>query len=138
VRTWDGRPVAEEPPFGATVAVWREGEGEREWLVLHRAPHGPEYAGEWAWTPPAGARYPGEDVLACARRELVEETGLDVEPTPVDVQREWALFVAEAPPSADVTLDDEHDAYAWLSLDEACSRCLPEQVADGLREIASR
>ena len=107
--------------------------------MLHRAHHGLDDAGEWAWTPPAGARDPGENVLACARRELVEETGLDLVPRPVEVERDWALFVAEAPapPGAEVTLDDEHDAYAWLSLDEACARCLPAVVADGLRVAAT-
>jgi 8-oxo-dGTP pyrophosphatase MutT (NUDIX family) len=138
MRTWDGREVAGEPPFGATVAVWRERDGVREWLVLHRAHHGRDYEGDWAWTPPSGARYPGETIHACARRELVEETGLALDPQPVHLDREWALFVVRASADADVTLDAEHDAFDWLSVDEACARCMPSAVADGLREIASR
>ena len=45
----------------AAVAVWREGAGGREWLVLHR-----RYAvgPEWSWTPPSGMRDPGETPLA--------------------------------------------------------------------------
>lgn len=136
--TWDGRPVASEPPFGATVAVWRERDGAREWLLLHRAHRGPEYEGEWAWTPPAGARLPDEAVDACARRELAEETALELRIEPVDVEREWALFVAHASVDAEVMLDPEHDAFVWLTLEAACERCLPAAVADGLREIAAR
>lgn len=32
--------------------------------------------GAWIWEIPAGCRSPGEDALACARRELGEEAGL--------------------------------------------------------------
>jgi len=134
--TWDGWPVATEPPIGATVAVWRERDGVRGWLVLHRGHHGPDYAGDWAWTPPAGARFPGEEIDACGRRELLEETGLVLPVEPVDVAREWALYVARAPADASITLDGEHDRFAWLPLDEACARCLPAVVAAGLRSIA--
>jgi len=124
--TWDGLPVSSEPPHGASVVVWRERHGEVEWLILHRAHHGPQYAGDWAWTPPSGARLPGEDVDECARRELREETGLQLELSPTGEREDWAIYVAEAPLDAVVTLDAEHDAYAWLSLADATARCLPE------------
>ena len=40
-----------------------EESGRDEFLLLHRvAPGGPDYEGEWAWTPPAGARQPREDL----------------------------------------------------------------------------
>ena len=136
--TWDGRPIAREAPFGATVVVWRDNPAGREWLVLHRAHHGPDYAGEWAWTPPSGARQPGESIDECARRELREETGLDLAPEPVDPGEEWALYTAAAPPDAEVRVDPEHDAFAWLSLDEACARCRPQTVADAIRVVAAR
>ena len=81
--TWDGLPVSEEKPYGITAVVFRRVCGT-EVLMLHRAHRGSDYEGEWAWTPPAGARLPGEPVDACARRELREETGLELpmEPTP--------------------------------------------------------
>jgi hypothetical protein len=41
-RTSDGQPITRRPPFGAGVVVWRRGQRELEWLVLHRSYHGPE------------------------------------------------------------------------------------------------
>ena len=137
--TWDGLPVAQEKPYGSAVVVWRErGDGEREFLVLHRrAPGAADFEGDWAWTPPTGARQPGEDVEAAARRELREETGLELELTRVATKRDdWALWSAQAPLDAAVALDDEHDRYAWVTLDEACARCLPAVVGDGIRSAA--
>jgi 8-oxo-dGTP pyrophosphatase MutT (NUDIX family) len=136
--TWDGLPVARQPPYACCVVVWRDVAEGREFLVLHRAHEGPEYAGEWAWTPPSGARQPGEAADAAAARELDEETGLELplmrvaSPNP-DV----ALYVAEAPPETEVVLDAEHDAHRWLPLDLAAELCLPVTVADGLRAAAA-
>src|ERR1700734_4096021 len=81
--TWDGEPISREPPHGATIVVAsRAPEGWR-YVLLHRAHHGPDYAGDWAWTPPSGSRKPGEALAACAARELEEETGLRAAPQPV-------------------------------------------------------
>ena len=137
-RTSDGQPISREPPYGACVIVRRRGEGgDDEWLVLHRAHHGPAYEGDWAWGPPAGARLPGEPIEECARRELREEAGLELEVVPTDCGlREWPLFAAEASPDADVTLSPEHDAFRWLPLDAAAALCLPTRVADGIRAVA--
>jgi hypothetical protein len=43
-----------------------------------------------------------------------------------------ALYVAQASPGAEVVLDDEHDRYLWLPLEEAVLRCLPREVGAGL------
>jgi 8-oxo-dGTP pyrophosphatase MutT (NUDIX family) len=137
-RTWDGLPVAREPPFACCVVVWRETAESREFLILHRAHFGPDFAGDWAWTPPSGARQPGEDSAVAAARELREETGLDLPLTPVESpDPDIALYVAEAPPEAGVVLDAEHDAHRWLALEDAAALCLPATVADGLRAAAA-
>jgi len=130
--TWDGLPVAREPPYASCVVVWRHGSEAREYLVLHRlAPGGAGFEGDWAWTPPSGARQPGETPDEAALRELREETGLAV--TPVRVadapSPDVALYVVELPTDAEVVLDDEHDRYTWLSLDDAMKACLPAPVA---------
>ncbi len=39
-----------------------------------------------------------------------------------------ALYVAQASRDADVVLDQEHDAFQWLSLSEAVEICLPAEV----------
>lgn len=139
--TWDGLPVAREPPYAACVVVWREGADGRELLILHRlAPGGAGYEGDWAWTPPSGARQPGEPPGAAARRELREETGLALPlraVSGVTAPGDLALYVAEAPSGIEIVLDDEHDAFAWLPLEEAARRCLPAEVGASLRRAAA-
>jgi dATP pyrophosphohydrolase len=126
---------ARQRPLGASVVVWRQGETGREWLLLRRR-HAP--GPDWKWTPPSGARDGEEPVEECARRELSEETGLslELEATPCNGD-EWVVFAAEAPPGTQVVLDDEHDDFAWLPLDEALARCRPQVVADGLACVAA-
>ena len=104
---------------GATVVV-RRGD---EYLVLRRIEY--HANGDWEWTPPAGTAEEGESPHETAVRELREETGLEL---PVQLVREadWSLFVA-----------DVHDRYEWVSLDDACARCLPELVGAGLREATA-
>jgi 8-oxo-dGTP pyrophosphatase MutT (NUDIX family) len=134
--TWDGLPVARENPVAAAVVVWRRGPGRREYLVLHRHHGGPQWEGDWAWTPPSGARQPGEDPRAAAERELREETGLDLPLERVDHETdEVALFAAEAPAGAHVVLDAEHDRYEWVTLEDAVARCLPTTVGRGLELV---
>ena len=128
-RTWDDRPISREKPYGATVVVRRRDEV----LLLHRAHEGPGYDGDWAWTPPAGARLPGESLEECARRELREETGLELGLRRVPSEHDdWTLWVADAPEDVDVRLDEEHDAYRWLPAEDAAALCKPERVAAGL------
>jgi 8-oxo-dGTP pyrophosphatase MutT (NUDIX family) len=131
--TWDGLPVSDEKPYGITAVVFRR-DGGTEVLMLHRAHRGSDYEGEWAWTPPAGARLPGEPVDACARRELREETGLELpmEPTSCGTD-EWHVYLVEAPADATVVLDAEHDRYEWLAPSVAIERCLPAGAREPLR-----
>lgn len=134
--TYDGQQIAREAPFGATVVVYRIAKENAEVLVLHRAHNGPDYDGDWAWTPPAGARWPNETPDQCAQRELLEETGLRLVPRRIDDgARDWSLYAAQVQPDAAVTLDDEHDRYEWVSVDVACSRCLPAKVAAQFRSV---
>jgi 8-oxo-dGTP pyrophosphatase MutT (NUDIX family) len=136
--TWDGLPVAPERPFASCVVVWREGTAGREFLVLHRAHFGPDFAGEWAWTPPSGARQPGENPEAAAVRELREETGLELPLTRIESPNpDVTHYLAEAPRGTEVVVDLEHDAYRWLALEAAAELCLPAIVADGLRAAAA-
>jgi 8-oxo-dGTP pyrophosphatase MutT (NUDIX family) len=135
--TYDGLPVAEEPPFGAAILVHRESADGLEFLILHRAHQGPDFEGDWAWTPPSGSRFPGEALEVCAARELMEEAGLALPLTlSPHGSAEWPVFVAEAPADAAIVLDGEHDRYEWLPLDAAVARCLPPVVSAPLAAFA--
>jgi predicted NUDIX family NTP pyrophosphohydrolase len=60
----------------AGLLMYRVADGAPEVLLVH--PGGPFFAkkDEGAWTIPKGVLDPGEDALACAKRELREETGI--------------------------------------------------------------
>jgi 8-oxo-dGTP pyrophosphatase MutT (NUDIX family)/RimJ/RimL family protein N-acetyltransferase len=134
--TWDGLPIAADWPNGATVVVRRS---DGHMLLLHRAHHGPDFDGDWAWTPPAGARHPGEPILVSALRELAEEAGLtDVPITPVELSTVWGLFAAEVEQDTAVTLVDvEHDQYRWVRPADALAMCRPLVVAGNIRRVLS-
>jgi 8-oxo-dGTP pyrophosphatase MutT (NUDIX family) len=129
--TWDGEPVSREPPHGATVVVAALSADGWRYVLLHRGHHGPDWAGDWAWTPPTGSRKPGEDLAACAARELHEETGILAAPRPVITDdNDWAVFALEVPWGTAVTVDGvEHDRFEWVSYAEACRRCIPSVLA---------
>ena len=129
------------PTQGAAVIVHRNtGEG-REVLILRRTPSGPPSEneppdlGDWTWTPPSGSCLPGEPVWLCAQRELLEETGLVL---PLRLAQagspQWRVFTAQAKCDARVILSEQHDRYAWVSLEEALRRCRPTEVADQVRQ----
>jgi 8-oxo-dGTP pyrophosphatase MutT (NUDIX family) len=126
-RTQDGAPIAMEPPYGATVVVTRP---DGAVLLLHRARRGPLAGGDWAWGPPAGARQPEESIEACARRELLEETGLELELRESGGDEDWRVFTAAAADGVPVRLSLEHDAAEWLQPGEAAARCRPRSVGD--------
>jgi 8-oxo-dGTP pyrophosphatase MutT (NUDIX family) len=136
LRTWDGRPITAESPFGATVVVYRPAAEGPEFLLLHRAHRRPSDGDDWEWTPPSGARGPGEGIRNCARRELEEETGLRARIRFLErAETDWALFRAEVQDDAEVTLSAEHDRYEWVTLSEAEQRCRPARVAEQVRQV---
>src|SRR5262249_6808842 len=132
--TYDGLPIARDNPRIVCVVVYRDVPSGREILLMHRCTDGPGYEGDWAWTPPAGARFPDEDVLTCAQRELLEETGLalPVMHAPSDIEV-CAVYVAKADRQAEILLNEEHDRFEWVTPAEAMARCKPDVVAGEIR-----
>jgi 8-oxo-dGTP pyrophosphatase MutT (NUDIX family) len=139
-QTWDGLHIAADDPMGATVVVRRPGhDGVIEYLLLHRNAKGPEFAGDWAWTAPAGCRQPGEAVYPAALRELAEEAGLyGLRPWAVDLssqrslRRAWVVFAVDVASDTEVELvDPEHDRFEWVSAADGRRRVRPPIVAAG-------
>ena len=135
-------------------------------LLLYRAPHGalevmlvhmggPFWARKdaGAWSIPKGEQEPGEDPLATARRELVEETGLTVphgEPIDLGTVRQrggklvhaWALeadvdvseiasntFTIEWPRGSGRMREfPEVDRAGWFDLERAREKLVQGQV----------
>ncbi|MEM7435323.1 MAG: NUDIX domain-containing protein [Myxococcota bacterium] len=104
-----------------TVLVFR---GDRI-LAMKRAAAASAGAGVWEGV--SGRVEPGEDPLAAARREVIEESGLSVSllPRPVDTyaarrnQDPMTVLVFRAAYDGGiVTLSHEHDDYRWCTVDE--------------------
>jgi 8-oxo-dGTP diphosphatase len=83
------------------------------------------------WENPGGMLEPGEDFARCARREALEETGLDLEPevawwarvepwrTPDDPELYAGVGFLAWYPDGEVRLEDStHDAYIWATEEE--------------------
>lgn len=119
-------------PEEVFVVVYRVSEGGVEFLVLERSPDRHGY-----WHLVAGALDPDERAESAARRELQEETGLDVpvsdlalryvyslDDEPADVRARFSddvsevvvtAYLAEAPSSWEPRLDEEHVDHRWCS-----------------------
>jgi ADP-ribose pyrophosphatase len=104
-----------------------------EILMLHQFRHA---AGGMLWEVPAGTLAPGEAPLACAHRELEEETGMGASemlelgyilPAPGYTDERIHLFLARGLAPATQKLD----------VDEVITEVRPVPVADVLRSIAS-
>ncbi len=120
--------MSEGARFVAAVAIFVF-RGERL-LAMRRS--GSKDAAPGAWEALSGRVEPGEQPLDAARREAREECGLDVEveSRPVTAylakrNRDDMLVVAyrARTVSGDAVLSDEHDAFAWMSLEEFAAAC---------------
>lgn len=137
----------------AGLLIYRTRTGAPEVLLVH--PGGPfwRHKDAGAWSIPKGEPEPGEDMEACARREVAEETGLVVDAplTPLTTIRQkghkvvhaWAVegdgdvsaitsntFSTMWPPrSGKMQEFPEIDRAGWFGLEEARKKINPAQVA---------
>ncbi len=120
-----------KPVPAAGGILFRKESGILEFLLLQNARHG-------TWGFPKGHAEKGENPKACARREILEETGFlisDFEPgfrevlhyhvPPAtrkdgrgDYDKEVVYFLAPAPLTPP-TLSSEHKDHRWVSREEA-------------------
>lgn len=130
------------PTAGAGVAGGGAADGGYEYLLLKRSSH-KIYAETWRMV---GGKLRAEETAwqACLR-ELAEETRLPIARllcVPyVNRFYEWRhdrindipVFVALTDKGQEPVLDEEHSAFAWLSLDSALGRLPWPGQAEGLR-----
>jgi 8-oxo-dGTP diphosphatase len=121
----------------ASLCVVRDEEGR--WLAGRRASWLSTWAGRWALGA-GGAVDPGESPADTLARELREEWSVAPERMQgealVRLPHHLIMFVGMAwlPAGAEVTPDDEHDAYAWWPADIGA---WPEEADEPLRRMAS-
>lgn len=123
-----------------TVWVFR---GEQI-LSMRRA--STQRAGPGLWEGVSGRVRSGEDPLAAAAREVVEETGLHVHvhPRPITTyaarrrDEPMTVIVFHADHVAgEVTLSGEHDDYRWCALDDLSELGVPPRLVDAATSAAA-
>lgn len=125
------------------VMILRMGDDGLECLMLRRSAGG---RSPGSWEGVHGNIKDGEDPVAAARREVVEETGIAsfrlynlsrVEMFYRHGQDEvWMVpvFAAMVSPEDEVTISEEHDAAMWLPLEAARRRASWPRMARALED----
>jgi predicted NUDIX family NTP pyrophosphohydrolase len=142
--------------ISAGILLFRRRPPDLEVMLVH--PGGPFWAKKdlGAWSIPKGLADEGEDLLAAAKREFLEETGVTVEGEFLDLGAHkqpggkivvaWAhegdfdpallksnTFAIEWPPRSGKTAEfPEVDRAAWYSIDEAL-----EKINNGQKPIVA-
>jgi lipoyl(octanoyl) transferase len=121
-------------------------------LLLHRKPERGN-----VWQPVTGSIEDGESPEACARRELLEETGQRAEVEPIDLRQSFMIessylaarfplpivadqivFAAQLDPTAAIHLDaDEHDGFGWFAFAEAYDKIKWTDDREALEKLES-
>ena len=124
----------------AEVAIYVARRGRSEILLLHRS----EAQGAY-WHTVAGGIEDGETPHEAARRELLEETGLDHEvPGPAHTA-DYALenggvmpvhaYLIDVADDWEPVLDWEHDGHRWVAAADAPAQFYWDDAAQALRVL---
>jgi mutator protein MutT len=113
-------------------------------LIIQRS-EGDSYPG--LWEIPGGKREEFEKTVDAVKREVKEETGIDVEvDIPVDVfefrvektdeirDATQISFLTTPIGSIDVELSEEHQNFVWISLDEIDNYSISSQTKETIRK----
>jgi len=119
-----------------TVLIFRDG----RMLPMRRSSS--QDAGPGLWEGVSGRVRAGEDPIAAAKREVVEETGLDVDIRTRPLVSYAALrrgdpmtvivFVGDHR-NGEVELSEEHDDFRWCTKAELSELGVPVRLADAAR-----
>lgn len=119
-------------------------DGQQRCLVLRRSSRNRNFAGCWEW--PGGKLAPGEDFIGGLRREVREESGLEIELAGLAgaVEHEMAtvrvvlLCLMARPAGGELRLSHEHDDKAWARLDELAHWNFLEPLKPILQSLRER
>ena len=104
----------------AGAVVWRNQNGQTEIAIIHR----PKY-GDWSF--PKGKAEIGESLIACAHREVLEETNIqtefgaflgDVEYLTPDGKKRVSFWAAKAINQIDFNPNSEVDQLSWVNVNK--------------------
>jgi 8-oxo-dGTP pyrophosphatase MutT (NUDIX family) len=104
---------------------------KNEVLILQRSDSDPK--GPGLWDLPGGTVEANEHFSDAALRELREETGILLGHEEIELvytesgtfergNRCWLFFVSQCDSAPEVTLSNEHKAFEWVPLADACER----------------
>lgn len=122
----------------AVKAVITDAEGRQ--LLLRRSSESRNFVGLWEW--PGGKLDPGESFADGLAREVMEECGLEVEFTGLAGSSEFEmpkvrvvmLCMHARVTSGELRISEEHDDFAWLTLEEIAMR----QVIAPMKPVLER
>ena len=113
-------------------------------LLIRRSAANRGFAGYWEW--PGGKADPGEAPDTALRREVREETGLEVECTGLAGASEFEMPAARIilvcllarQTGGELRLSHEHDAFDWVPLEELAQRQIVEPMKPVLESLLKR
>ncbi|XP_012227402.1 bis(5'-nucleosyl)-tetraphosphatase [asymmetrical] [Linepithema humile] len=130
-------------PRACGLVIFRRVQGTIQYLLMQTS------YGQHHWTPPKGHVDPGESDMETALRETQEEAGFVSSDLKIfeDAKHEMTYQVKGVPkiviywlaellnPDKSVKLSNEHQAYEWLSLRDACNLAKYAEMQKALNEF---
>lgn len=132
-----------QKPFGLAVkAVIVDDEGRS--LLIRRSRANRNFVGQWEW--PGGKSDPGEAFDVALKREVLEESGLEVEITGVAGAIAYEmpavhvvlLCLETRVVGGELKLSEEHDQFAWVPFQQYAHVDLVDNVRPFMLDYAAK